>query len=192
MDVSALPKLSADCHVDEPHDLWYERLPESMRDLAPRRIQRDDDGGWSLVVDGSPIGWLGARSTGQAQEMEQERIDAISVDRRLDMLRTDSLRGEVIFPTIGLYVWGIEPEHGDVGEACCRIQRLDRRALGGEPRIKLAGMIDLSVDGAVAAERLASDPSIACIMLPIVGPPTGTCRNGNRCGRPSARPASPW
>ena len=25
-----LPKLSADAHVNEPHDLWYTRLPEGV------------------------------------------------------------------------------------------------------------------------------------------------------------------
>ena len=50
-----LPKISADAHVDEPHDLWYERLSVDLRDHAPRRILANDEGGWSLVVDGNPI-----------------------------------------------------------------------------------------------------------------------------------------
>ena len=50
--MSRLPKLSADAHVNEPHDLWYKRLPEAMREEAPHRIQSQEDGGWCLVVNG--------------------------------------------------------------------------------------------------------------------------------------------
>ena len=32
---SRLLKISADAHVDEPHDLWYARLHEDHRDRAP-------------------------------------------------------------------------------------------------------------------------------------------------------------
>lgn len=51
------PLVSADCHIDEPHDLWYDRLPEGLRDRAPRRIDGDEAGGYTLVLDGSDLGW---------------------------------------------------------------------------------------------------------------------------------------
>jgi hypothetical protein len=38
MDASQLSKISADAHIDEPHDLWFERIDPSLRDRAPRRI----------------------------------------------------------------------------------------------------------------------------------------------------------
>lgn len=171
MDVSSLPRLSADAHVDEPHDLWYDRLPASLRDLAPRRIQGNEDGAWTLVVDGDEVGWVGM-SADDAQEMEAARHLAVTPEVRLDMMRTDNIRGEVVFPTIGLYVWNIaEPE---VGEACCRIYNdwiVER--LGGNPRIKLAGMVPTwSVDRAIAeVRRLGDDPDIAALLLPLVGTP---------------------
>jgi len=57
MDAAGLAKISADSHIDEPHDLWFERLDADLRDRAPRRIQAEQDGGWSLVIDDSPLGW---------------------------------------------------------------------------------------------------------------------------------------
>ena len=52
MDAALLPKLSADAHVDEPHDLWSTRLPDDLRADAPHQIQSEEDGGWRLVVNG--------------------------------------------------------------------------------------------------------------------------------------------
>ncbi len=171
MDAAALPKISSDAHVDEPHDLWYERLDESLRDRAPRRIKAEDDGGWTLVVDGSPLGWNDL-SAAEADEKEEARVAATSLDVRLDMMRTDSINAEIVYPTIGLYAWGIAD--AGVGAAVCRIYNdwiLER--LGGDPRVKLAAMIPTwSLAMAIAeVERMAGDASIGGMLLPLVGSP---------------------
>ena len=59
VNAAGLPKVSSDSHVDEPHDLWFDRMPVDLRDRAPRRIQANAEGGWRLVLDGSDIGWEG-------------------------------------------------------------------------------------------------------------------------------------
>ena len=47
--------IDADSHVNEPGDLWLERLPERFRDRAPR-IQRFDAGdAWVLEGVADPI-----------------------------------------------------------------------------------------------------------------------------------------
>jgi len=171
VNVSDLPKISSDAHVDEPHDLWYERLDAGMRDLAPRGIQANEEGGWALVVNGSPIGWSNA-SADEAKEQEEARKAAATLDVRLEMMRTDAINGEIVYPTIGLYAWNIsDPE---VGTACCRIYNdwiLER--LAGDPRIKVAAMIPTwSLDRAIAEiERLATDASVGGLLLPLVGTP---------------------
>jgi predicted TIM-barrel fold metal-dependent hydrolase len=168
---STLPKISSDAHVDEPHDLWYERLDESLRDRAPRRIQSDEAGGWTLVVDGTKVGWLNL-SAEEAREEEDARIAAATFDVRLDMMRTDGINGEIIYPTIGLYAWNIE--NPLVGRAACRIYNdwiLEH--LGGHHRIKVAGMIPTwNLEMARAeVERIADNGSIGGILLPLVGTP---------------------
>jgi predicted TIM-barrel fold metal-dependent hydrolase len=166
-----LPKISADAHVDEPHDLWYARMDRALRDRAPRRIQANPDGGWTLVVDGSPIGWDEV-SAEEAEAKEAERVAAASVDVRLEMMRVDHITAEIIFPTIGLYVWNVtDPQ---VGQVACRIYNdWLRERLAGEPRIKLAMMIP-TWDLAMAIEeieRVAGDGSVGGLLLPLVGTP---------------------
>src|SRR5262245_14140727 len=166
-----LPKISADAHVDEPHDLWFERMHENLRDRAPRRIQENAEGGWSLVVDGSPIGWNDLTADDAAAK-EAERTTAASPGVRMEMMRTDGLNGEVIYPTIGLYAWNITDPV--VGHEACRVYNdwiLER--LGGEPRIRLAAMIPTWTVGMAIDEllRVAADVSIGGLLLPLVGTP---------------------
>lgn len=171
MRAADLPKISADAHVDEPHDLWFERLPAGMRETAPRRIEANADGGWTLVVDGNELGWNDI-SAENAELKEQERVAAAAPDVRLDMMRTDGLHGEIIFPTIGLYIYNIsDPE---VGRASCEVYNdWIREQLAGDPRIKLAMMLPTwDVDMAIAeVERTAGDPSVGGLLLPLVGSP---------------------
>ncbi|MGE0878346.1 MAG: amidohydrolase family protein [Acidimicrobiia bacterium] len=172
MDASTLAKISADAHVDEPHDLWFARLPESMRDRAPRRIQANTDGGWTLVVDNNQIGWSGM-SAEEAERKEAERVAAASPDVRFAMMRTDGVNAEIVYPTIGLYAWNVtDPE---VGRACCEIYNdwiVER--VGGHDRIKLAVMVPTwDVDMAIAeVRRMATDPSVCAFLLPLVGTPS--------------------
>jgi predicted TIM-barrel fold metal-dependent hydrolase len=166
-----LPKISADAHVDEPHDLWFERMDDSLRDRAPRRIRSDADGGWNLVVDGAALGWNDV-SEEEAAAKELERNAAVTRDVRVRMMRTDGINGEIVYPTIGLYVYNIgEPA---VGHAACTIYNdWIREQLGGDDRIKLAMMIP-TWDVAMAIEeieRVAPDPSVGGFLLPLVGTP---------------------
>jgi predicted TIM-barrel fold metal-dependent hydrolase len=170
MDATALVKLSADAHVDEPHDLWYERMDASLRDRAPRRIQADAEGAWSLVIDGRPLGWADVAPE-EAAANEASRVAAAAPDVRHAMLRTDKVRGEVIYPTIGLYAWNITDPA--VGRAACTVYNdwIDER-LGGQARIKLAAMIptwDLAM--ALAEVARAADRGFAAFLLPLVGTP---------------------
>jgi predicted TIM-barrel fold metal-dependent hydrolase len=171
MRAEQLPKISADAHVDEPHDLWYERLDESLRDRAPRRIQANAEGGWHLVVDGEPLGWNDL-SAEAAAEQEAQRVAAASPDVRRQMMRTDGVNGEVIYPTIGLYTWNITDPA--VGRAACRVYNdWIHERLGGEARIRLAAMIptwdvEMALD---EVARVLGDPSVAGLLLPLVGTP---------------------
>jgi predicted TIM-barrel fold metal-dependent hydrolase len=171
MEAAQLAKISADAHIDEPHDLWFERMDARLRDRAPRRIQAEQEGGWSLVVDDNPVGWVDLTAE-EAEANEEARIAAAAPDVRLEMLRTDGVNGEIIYPTIGLYAWNIEDPA--VGLASCVIYNdwiLER--LGGNDRIKLAAMIptwdvDMAID---EVQRVAGDASVSGLLLPLVGTP---------------------
>jgi hypothetical protein len=88
-----LPKVSADAHVNEPHDLWWTRLPDDLREAAPHRIQANEEGGWSLVVNGEvdlsgsdPLNLQHAR-----QDEDALREAQASVATRLAMMRADGI-----------------------------------------------------------------------------------------------------
>jgi predicted TIM-barrel fold metal-dependent hydrolase len=171
MRAAELPKISADAHVDEPHDLWWSRMDEALRDRAPRRIAADADGGWHLVVDGNPLGWSDV-SPEEAARKELERLGAATPPVRLDMMRRDGLNAEIIFPTIGLYAWNIADPV--VGRATCLVYNdWIREQLAGDARIKLAMMIPTwDLDMAVAEiERVGGDTSVGGLLLPLVGTP---------------------
>jgi len=163
--------LSADAHVNEPHNLWYERLPEHLRDLAPRRIEQGADGGWELVINGDSRGWQRVTKEREA-ELEAERIGHATPEVRLRMMADDGIAGEIVFPTIGLYAWDIE--HPEVGIAACRVYNdwIDERLGSETARIKLAGMIpNWSLDAAVAEVQHIASRGFAAAMLPLVGSP---------------------
>jgi predicted TIM-barrel fold metal-dependent hydrolase len=166
-----LPKISADSHIDEPHDLWFERLSPDLRDRAPRRIQAEADGGWTLVVDDSPLGWSDV-SAEEAAANEESRVAAAAPDVRLDMMRSDGVNAEIIYPTIGLYAWNVtDPEVGR--QACAVYNDWTLERLGGHARIRLAAMIP-TWDLAMAideVQRMGAHDSIGGLLLPLVGTP---------------------
>jgi predicted TIM-barrel fold metal-dependent hydrolase len=171
VDAAKLPKISADSHVDEPHDLWYERMDHGLRDRAPRRIRAEQDGGWTLVVDDNPVGWDN-KSAEEAEAQERERTAAVSPDARLEMLRIDFVNAEIIYPTIGLYAWNVQDP--DVGRQSCAVYNdwaLER--LGGIERIRIAAMIptwdlQMAID---EVQRMAPRDSVGGLLLPLVGSP---------------------
>ena len=126
MDAAKLSKISADAHLDEPHDLWYERMDRDNRDRAPRRIRAEHDGGWTLVVDDNPIGWDN-QSAEEAQANERRARTAATPEVRLEMLRSDFVNAEIIYPTIGLYAWNVQ-DPGGRASVVHGLQRLGARA----------------------------------------------------------------
>ena len=91
--VTAEVLISADSHVMESPDLWNERLPGEFRDAAPDF----SDGGESLR--GHPGG--------------------SNPNERVNEMEADGVSAEVLYPTLGLRLFGIEDRK--LQEACCRI-----------------------------------------------------------------------
>jgi predicted TIM-barrel fold metal-dependent hydrolase len=171
MDVGHLRLISADSHINEPHDLWYARLPADLRDRAPRRIRQDTNGAWELVIDGRPLGWA-ELSAEDAARQEATREAEASLDVRLDMMRIDGIAAEIIYPTIGLYVWNLEDP--TLGRACCREYNdwLYEHLGNASDRVKLAGMVpDWSVADAIDEVQRNAARGFAGHLLPIVGTP---------------------
>jgi predicted TIM-barrel fold metal-dependent hydrolase len=171
---SLLPKVSADAHVNEPHDLWSSRAPDDIRDQVPQRIrQSGNDGGWSLVVGGARVEGNAMTDTEEREENER-RTGAASADVRLAMMREDGLNAEMIYPTIGLYVYVLTDP--GVGAASCRIYNdwINERLGGATPRVRFAALVPAwDVEDAIAeVRRVAGRRSVGGLLLPLVASPS--------------------
>ena len=83
--------ISSDSHVIEPHDLWLERLPPSLRDQAPRYPQRAfqaDKGG-------------------------------VNPATRVADMAADGVSGEVLYPSLAVNQFGLAD--AALQEACFRV-----------------------------------------------------------------------
>ncbi|HEY2563780.1 MAG TPA: amidohydrolase family protein [Acidimicrobiales bacterium] len=165
MSTSSLGMISADSHVNEPRDLWSANLPASMRERAMKGIEATEDGGWSLILDGSHIGKAGSS--------EADRLAVLDPAHRLAVMREEGIAGECIFPTIGLYVWMLQDS--DDGRVSCRIyndwihDQLERQS----PRFRCAGVVPTwRIEDAIEEVGHIAALGLGAAMLPTVAEPS--------------------
>jgi predicted TIM-barrel fold metal-dependent hydrolase len=165
MSTSSLGMISADSHVNEPRDLWSANLPASMRERAMKGIEATEDGGWSLILDGSHIGKAGSS--------EADRLAVLDPAHRLAVMREEGIAGECIFPTIGLYVWMLQDP--DDGRVSCRIyndwihDQLERQS----PRFRCAGVVPTwRIEDAIEEVGHIAELGLGAAMLPTVAEPS--------------------
>lgn len=110
--ISSIGLVSADSHVNEPRDLWRSNLPPSLRSQAMEGIESGEDGSWNIVFEGQHV-------YKRDMKEEEERLAVLDPGKRFDVLRSQGIVAEAIFPTIGLYVWGLRDADG--GRESCRV-----------------------------------------------------------------------
>lgn len=119
--VAMPPLVSADSHVVEPGDLWLERLPARLRDDAPRAIKDPDNHHWYFHVPGQPRGVdltlsvTAGLTRAEVDAVLAEDPDAVPGARggsdplsRLGDLWRDGVLADVLYPTAGLSLLGLE------------------------------------------------------------------------------------
>ena len=96
--------ISADSHVDEPLELWQERLPVHLRHKAPHIEVRD--GKRLMIQDGMRPKKMAMGSDEKTDEdklREQGRLQGWDVGYRLNAQDIDGVGAEVVYPgTFGL------------------------------------------------------------------------------------------
>src|SRR4029453_16622248 len=108
--------VSADCHANEPANLWVERIDAKYRDRLPRVIT-DKDGVQWRVSEGHRPDRLGL-STPQGEDQVRAKAGADPVGRLADH-DLDGIDVELIFPNKGLAMWATpDPEFA---MAQCRV-----------------------------------------------------------------------
>ncbi|HWF14663.1 MAG TPA: amidohydrolase family protein [Acidimicrobiales bacterium] len=107
---------SADDHISLAEDIFYERLPEGMKDRAPRVM--NVDGGWVLGVDGKSI-LVPEFIRVLTQYDPVPGSHSGDVEARLAALDSEGITKELAFPNSVLALFGW-PDR-EVREACFRI-----------------------------------------------------------------------
>jgi len=109
--------VSSDCHVNEPPNLWVERIDDKYRHRLPR-IEVDANGvKWSVTEGHHPVKIRDLKLEGE----DQERASAGSRDpeERLRDHARDGIDAEIIFPNRGLNMWAT-PD-AVFSQAMCRV-----------------------------------------------------------------------
>lgn len=107
---------SADDHISLSEDIFYDRLPDSMKDRAPRIM--NVEGGWVLGVDGKSI-LVPEFIRVLTQYDPLPGSHAGDVDARLAALDSEGIDRELAFPNSVLALFGW-PDR-EVREACFRV-----------------------------------------------------------------------
>lgn len=107
---------SADDHISLSEDIFYERLPNGMKDRAPRIM--NVEGGWVLGVDGKSI-LVPEFIRVLTQYDPVPGSHAGDVDARLAALDSEGIDRELAFPNSVLALFGW-PDR-EVREACFRV-----------------------------------------------------------------------
>lgn len=102
--------ISADTHVNEPPDLWTERVPRALRDRAPR-IERFEQGdAWVIEGVSDPITFgMNACAGLPPEEMrgwmrfDELRPGGYDPAARIDEMTRDGVDAEVLYPTPRLF-----------------------------------------------------------------------------------------
>ncbi len=110
--MTALRVIDADGHVNEPEDLWAERLPSRYHRMAPRRVL-DSQGRIRLFIAEELQPFLPSLTMEQAQ-----RPGGVDPKARLVDMDAEGLDVAVCFTSIGLYFGGVAD--ADLNAALCR------------------------------------------------------------------------
>lgn len=98
--------VSADSHVNEPPDLWVDRVPASLRDRAPHIARFDEGDAWVIEGVADPINFGMNACAGLAPEdmkgwarFEDLRRGGYDPAARLEEMDADRVDAEVLYPT---------------------------------------------------------------------------------------------
>lgn len=170
------PVISADCHVNEPANLWATRIDRRYRDRIPR-VEVDAQGQkWSVAEGLRPVRvkeFPKSFSAGQAFALESQDLDLADVGspdpaKRLRHHADDGVDGEVIYPNKGLLMW-TSPDHA-LAAAMCRVWNdWVRETFGAAtPRqVPVAAVAPGDVAGAVAEVQRVATLGFRTVFLPV-------------------------
>ncbi len=129
-DVASIdyPIIDADAHVNEPPDLWIDRVPSKWRERAPQVTH--SDGGDLWIFDGGkerwPVGLTATAGLSYFQyraaggSYEQMRPGSFETKARLEDLDADGIHAQILYPSVTLKGARIYSGERDLQLACVR------------------------------------------------------------------------
>jgi len=156
--------VSADCHVNEPVDLWLKRMDKKYHDRLPRVITDKDGVQWRVTEGHRPDRLRITEMTGE--DLVRTKAGADAAGRIADHDR-DGIDVELMFPNKGLAMWATpDPEFA---QAQCRAWNDWAWDMFGahKDRIVVAAPIatgDLA--GSIAEVQRLAKLGLRCLTLP--------------------------
>lgn len=170
--------ISADSHVEEPIDDLIARLPEHLRGLSRRVIEKDGDtllhvpGLAPISIDFSERQFDAAPDDKEwAREFRNDPTGGRDIERRTREIESDGVWGEVIYPNRMLAL-SAHPS-AEYQREMCRIYNDMVIEVFGEHLHRFAPsplISTLDVDDAVAETRRVAGLGLRSVMLPPVVP----------------------
>ena len=117
--------VSADSHVNEPHDLWLKRIDEKFRDRVPH-VEVDEKGRKWFVIEGFRKSMIREAPRDEQVNLDTFKEQSVAAGKRMELDRTkgamfqqrgnpnvdryadmdyDGIDAEILFPNKGLANW---------------------------------------------------------------------------------------
>ncbi len=113
--------VSADCHCNEPGNLWWTRIDKKFRPRLPH-VEVDEKGEKWAVVEGYQKSRIRVRNIADAPKGGEDRLRGEAgrdPEERIRDHARDGIDAEIMFPNKGLSMWATrDPEFG---AAQCRV-----------------------------------------------------------------------
>lgn len=161
------PIVDADAHVNEPPELWQERVPAKWRDRAPKVLHTDEGDFWSFE-DGKRSRPLGLTATAglsynqfrpSGLRYSEIRPGSFDSKARLHDLDLDGIYAQVLYPSVTLSGAKLYADERELQIACVRAYNewLAEFCEGGEGRLIGQAIIPTTgVDDAIAEIEVAT------------------------------------
>ena len=94
--------ISADTHVNEPHDLWAKRIDKKYIDRIPRVITDENGKQWRVSEGHRKARLMEFRMLGEDNVRGKA---GATIDGRMADHKHDGIDGEIMFPNKGLAMW---------------------------------------------------------------------------------------
>jgi predicted TIM-barrel fold metal-dependent hydrolase len=150
-----VPVVDADAHVNEPPDLWQDRVPAQWRDRAPRVVRGDGGDQW-VFDDGTVTRPVGLSATA-GQSVVQFRAEggrysdmrpgSYDPKARLADLDADGVASQVLFPSVTLEGARVCARERELQRCCVRAYNEWLAEFCGDGGGRLSGLAVMPTTG---------------------------------------------